>query len=75
MSKLDFCKNVVLNISSGVVGGCIVSFFLGEINAENFDKLIWIIILTSFALLVIGFIGRNQNPTNQDEKVDEKGEK
>ncbi|MCT7592612.1 hypothetical protein N5U31_06475 [Aliarcobacter butzleri] len=66
----NYLKTVLSNISSGVVGGCIVSFFLGEINAENFDKLIWIIILTFFALLVIGFIGRNQNPTNQDENIE-----
>lgn len=78
MSKLDFFENVGLNISSGVLGGCIVSFFVSGLNG-------WALFLIFFFVAVIfgiRFISEKRqkkdssnNSTKTTEKVDEKGEK
>ncbi|MCT7539040.1 hypothetical protein N5T82_04170 [Aliarcobacter cryaerophilus] len=64
---ISYLKTVFSSISSGVIGGCMVSFFIGQPTLKEF---IWIVILIFISFIILWFIGRNQNPTNQDENVE-----
>ncbi|RBQ32415.1 hypothetical protein CRU92_01535 [Arcobacter sp. FW59] len=82
MSKLDFCENVVLNISSGVIGGCIVSYFVFEVKPEELNFMMCLVIVFSVIILGIRFISEKRqkkdstnNTIKATDKVDEKGDK
>ena len=65
-----FFENIVLTISTGVIGGCIVSFFVSDVELE---KLCWMIGLTIvFLAIIIGIYRKRlaRTTTNQDENIE-----